>query len=72
MTHYESIDPKDIKKVFAEYFSINKIHTKLVFVVIRPAEIACFMGLVATEEKRIGLIRSMSSNHLTNRMIDGF
>ena len=25
MTHYESIDPKDIKKVFAEYFSINKI-----------------------------------------------
>ena len=25
MTHYASIDPKDIKKVFAEYFSINKI-----------------------------------------------
>lgn len=25
MTHYESIDPKDIKKVFSEYFSINKI-----------------------------------------------
>ena len=25
MTNYESIDPKDIKKIFAEYFSINKI-----------------------------------------------
>lgn len=25
MTHYASIDPKDIKKVFEEYFSINKI-----------------------------------------------
>lgn len=55
MTHYESIDPKDIKKVFAEYFSINKITYETGFCCNTACRDCLFYGIGCNRRKKKGL-----------------
>ena len=52
MTHYESIDPKDIKKVFAEYFSINKITHETGFCCNTACRDCLFYGIGCNRRKK--------------------
>lgn len=52
MTHYELIDPKDIKKVFAEYFSINKITHETGFCCNTACRDCLFYGIGCNRRKK--------------------
>ena len=52
MTNYELVDPKDIKKVFAEYFSINKITHEIGFCCNTACRDCLFCGIGCNRRKK--------------------